>query len=389
MSRANFIKTIKESIHNRNFTLLLRPFLSSIHRYKLKRFYYINLVKSYFFNSLDAIDYNIITPSYKIEFNKNERIFLDEKISCEKYMDKLETQREIFSCVLNNVKFYGMSGGISYENKAIVESFFSLNRLKKIICIDSLFYKHKYMKGTYTSIMHLEWAKKNIFHWIIDCLPRLYALTRIDESNINLIYNKDIDKNQLEIINFFLDNRFKLIPIDSKEIWLIERYIFPSFATNRCSGYMPMKYLNFIKQGIINGYQIKTNEKKNRIYVSRKKVRKRKLLNEEEFYQLLKKYNFRRIFPEDLTFKEQVRIFNSAEVIISVHGAGLTNIIFSENLKVIELFPPNFIRTHYFMLSKALGFKYKYGIGYDVDNQLNFRVDLLKVENIIKILLEE
>lgn len=41
------------------------------------------------------------------------------------------------------------------------------------------------------------------------------------------------------------------------------------------------------------------------------------------------------------------------------------------------------------MLSKALGFKYKYVIGYDVDNQFNFRVDLSKVENIIKILLEE
>ena len=259
MSKANFIKTIKESIHNRNFTLLIKPFLSSIHRYKLKRRYYISRVKSYFFNSLDAIDYNVITPSYKIEFNETERIFLDENISCEIYMNKLGTQREVFSCILNNVKFYGMSGGISYENKAIVESFFSLNRLKKTTCVDNLLYKHKYMKGTYTSIMHLEWAKKNIFHWFIDCLPRLYALTRIDESNIKLIYNKDIDKKQLEILKFFLDDRFKLIPIDSKEVWLVERYIFPSFATNRCSGYLPKEYLNFIKERIINGYQIKTN----------------------------------------------------------------------------------------------------------------------------------
>lgn len=389
MSRANFIKTIKESIHNRNFTLLLRPFLSSIHRYKLKKGFYINRVKSYFFNQLDAIDYNIITPSYKIEFNETERIFLDENISCEIYMNKLGTQREVFSCILNNIKFFGMSGGISYENKAIVESFFSFNRLKKTICVDSLLYKHKYMKGTYTSIMHLDWAKKNIFHWFIDCLPRLYALTRIDESNIKLIYNKDIDKKQLEILKFFLDDRFKLIPIDSKEVWLVERYIFPSFATNRCSGYLPKEYLDFIKERIINGYQIKTTVKKKRIYVSRKKVSKRKLLNEEEFYQVLKKYNFERIFPEALTFKEQVQTFNSAEVIISVHGAGLTSIIFSENLKVLELYPPNFIRTHYFMLSKALGFFYKYIIGYDVDDYLNFRVDLSKAEDILKILLEE
>jgi len=245
------------------------------------------------------------------------------------------------------------------------------------------------MKGTYSSILHLDWAKSNIFHWLIDCLPRLYALIRINEQNINLIYNANIDKKQLEMLNFFLNNRFKLTSIGSNEVWMIERYIFPSFTSNNCSGYLSKEYLDFIKERIIIGYSIDVSDRNNRIYLSRKRVEKRKLLNEEVVFQLLQRYNFKRIYPDDLTFKEQVQIFNSAKIVISVHGAGLTNIIFSENLKVIELHPPKKIKTHYFMLSKALKFKYRYIIGYDLDKKLNFRVDLSKIEDVIKELLKE
>jgi len=390
MNRAKFINSIKESIQHRNFIQLLRPFLASIHRYKLKRGYYINRVKSYFFNSLDAMEYNIITPSYKIEFNDKERIFLDEKVYCERDLNKLETQREVFSCILNNVKFYGMSGGISYENKAIVESFFNLNRLKDSICIDSFIFKHRYMKGIYSSIMHLDWAKKNIFHWLIDCLPRLYAITRYNNIRINLIVNSDIEKKQMELLKFFLDHRFRLISINSNEVWTIERFIFPSFVSANCSGFIPKKYLDFIKENIIKGFSIQAAHNKNRIYVSRKKVAKRRLKNEKEIYDLLEKYNFSIIYPEDLSYKEQVETYYSAEILISVHGAGLTNIIFSDNLKVLEIFPPKKIKTHYFMLCKALSFNYKYVIGFNQNpKNEDFEVDKNQVEVIIKEFLQE
>jgi len=34
---------------------------------------------------------------------------------------------------------------------------------------------------------------------------------------------------------------------------------------------------------------------------------------------------------------DQVRLFSQAEIVVAPHGAGLTNILFAENLIVIEL----------------------------------------------------
>lgn len=43
---------------------------------------------------------------------------------------------------------------------------------------------------------------------------------------------------------------------------------------------------------------------------------------------------------EDMSFSDQVRLLSQAEMVVAAHGAGLTNIIFSQNLIVIELFGP-------------------------------------------------
>ena len=45
----------------------------------------------------------------------------------------------------------------------------------------------------------------------------------------------------------------------------------------------------------------------------------------------------------ELSFNEQIKIFNEAKIIIGSHGAGLTNLIFCEpSTKVIEIGNPNF-----------------------------------------------
>ena len=44
--------------------------------------------------------------------------------------------------------------------------------------IDSVFIKKIYKQGAYTSIMNLPWSENNLFHWNIDCLPRLLPITK-------------------------------------------------------------------------------------------------------------------------------------------------------------------------------------------------------------------
>src|SRR6266436_4954051 len=77
-----------------------------------------------------------------------------------------------------------------------------------------------------------------------------------------------------------------------------------------------------------------------RIYIRRGNTRTRNLTNEAEVIAFLKKFDFVSVSMDGLTCEAQARLFASAETIIGVHGAALTNLLFaSEGCKVVEMFP--------------------------------------------------
>ena len=381
---------VNKTILSKKYEFLIsnfyRKYLLFLHNKNILKKKYISDVEKYFADNLEEINYLIITPSFKISFDDSDKKFLKENIQCSKKI-KMNinngiNRREIYICCIKNIKFFGSSGGIAYNNLPIIESTFGINRFKRSITVDSAILKHRNMKGVYTSIMHY-FDGINYYHWLIENIPRLYGILKLKEPEINLIVHKGISKLQLDTLKIFLDDRFKIIPIGLHEVWKLEKFYFSSFCTGGCSGYMPKEYLEFVKSKIINAYGINIKNKDKRIYISRNKAPKRRLKNEKQFYELIKKYNFERIYAEDLSFKEQVKLFNSSRIIVSIHGAGLSNIIFSENLKIIEIHAPKNINTHYFMLAKALGFDYKYIIGYKQDKNLDFYVNLSDIEDLI------
>ncbi len=106
---------------------------------------------------------------------------------------------------------------------------------------------------------------------------------------------------------------------------------------------------------------IKTNMPKN-ILVSRKNAIERRIVNEDDFLQKLKKFDFNAVYLEELTFVEQVSLFYGAENVIVLHGAGITNIIYGKNPLLIELFPKERkIRDAFYFaqITSALQFKHE------------------------------
>jgi capsular polysaccharide biosynthesis protein len=54
----------------------------------------------------------------------------------------------------------------------------------------------------------------------------------------------------------------------------------------------------------------------------------------------------------------------SASVIVAIHGAGATNVVFNDGCKVVEIFPPDYVPAQYFyQISGLLGHEYWYLIG--------------------------
>jgi capsular polysaccharide biosynthesis protein len=115
-----------------------------------------------------------------------------------------------------------------------------------------------------------------------------------------------------------------------------------------------------------------TNRKidpKNYIFISRSKAQYRKIENENDVVEIFKKYNFQVYFLEELSLLEQINLFKNAKIIAGLHGAGFTNMIFSEeNTVIFELYSHYYHDAGMRLHAHTLKMKYYYLIGDKVKN---------------------
>lgn len=72
-----------------------------------------------------------------------------------------------------------------------------------------------------------------------------------------------------------------------------------------------------------------------------KRIGARRMLGAEE---LLEKYNFTTIVPEELSIEEQIKYFYAADIVVCPHGANSTNAIFMrEGTSFIECFGKSYV----------------------------------------------
>jgi capsular polysaccharide biosynthesis protein len=75
-----------------------------------------------------------------------------------------------------------------------------------------------------------------------------------------------------------------------------------------------------------------------RIFIGR---RRRCLDNEEEIVSAARDFGFERHFVEDLSLRDQVRLFSQAECVSGYHGAGFVNMVYApRDCQVLEIFNP-------------------------------------------------
>lgn len=95
------------------------------------------------------------------------------------------------------------------------------------------------------------------------------------------------------------------------------------------------------------------------VFVSRKSASVRRLVNDQQARALLCSLGFRVLECERLTLRQQVQEFSSADIVVGLHGAGLTNIIYSpKGSHVIEILSNSPCKI-YESLAVALGMEYK------------------------------
>ncbi|MEA5619101.1 glycosyltransferase 61 family protein [Cronbergia sp. UHCC 0137] len=195
------------------------------------------------------------------------------------------------------------------------------------------------------------------FHWMLDVLPR-FELLKI--ANIDLIDYFIVDNHlpfQKETLKLLQIPEHKQINIRDLHHVQATELIVPSFAG--CVSWMPKWTCDFLKS-----HFLKSAHLKKRIYITRKLAKGRRILNEVELQQLLQTKGFETVALESMSVIEQAALFSQAEIIISPHGSGLTNLAFCQpGTQIIELFSPNYVYHCYWWISNLLNLDYYYLIG--------------------------
>jgi capsular polysaccharide biosynthesis protein len=171
------------------------------------------------------------------------------------------------------------------------------------------------------------------FHWLADALPRLFAARELAATMPLLLpatCNADFIRASLQ--------HFDIAAIEylgRNEVRVIDRLILPTHAAPSGSFNDPL--MRELRDFILGSYGIATKPHR-RIYISRGHATRRRIANEEEVIAVLRDFDFETVHFEDHPFEEQVRIAAATKLMVSNHGAGLTNMLFMpEGGKVLEL----------------------------------------------------
>lgn len=207
------------------------------------------------------------------------------------------------------------------------------------------------------------------FHWMVDILPRFdilknqgFDISKIDWFLINS-YRQPFQKETLIKLGVPLS---KIIESDRHPHIQAERLIIPSFPD--ALGWLSSQSLKFHRQHFLPAVKTPKPNLPSRLYISRNQASYRQILNENEIINYLEKHDFSSVNLESLTLEKQVSLFANAEVIISPHGSGLTNLMFCRpGTKVVELISPHYIRHYYWVISQQLGLHHYYIKGEEFD----------------------
>ncbi len=208
-------------------------------------------------------------------------------------------------------------------------------------------------------------SSENYFHWLFDCLPRieLLRLAGIKLEAIDRFFfiaqNSAYQISTLELLNIPKD---KLLRHPTQCHFRADRLYIPSVLGKVDSVPTPWQ-CDFLKRSFLPFATVKS---RSRIYLSRRSTPYRRVLNEDRVVEFLTPFGFQIIYPERLSFIEQVSVMASADVVILPHGAGATNTVFcNPGTKIIEIFAPKYVEDFYWTIALQCHLDYYYFLGED------------------------
>ena len=225
----------------------------------------------------------------------------------------------------------------------------------------------KNIKGRVFSLVQGASGGNNFFHWIFDILPKIklcsehYLLKEIDFYYVPNLQN--FQKQTLSILNIKEDkilNSNLYRHIQASELIVVDHPWYHKGIIIDQNKFLPSWIVHWLRDVYLKyAKKFDNNEK---IYIDRTESRYNhcQIQNDNEIFNFLKEKGFSKCRVGELSFFEQIYLFNNAKIIIGAHGAAFTNLTFCEpNTKIIEIRPSTQPNNNYKRISQIGNLNYR------------------------------
>ncbi|WP_456686636.1 glycosyltransferase family 61 protein, partial [Bradyrhizobium sp. P5_C11_2] len=228
------------------------------------------------------------------------------------------------------------------------------------------------IKGTIANAYHR--YSYQYFHWFFDSMPRIWALKKYLKDEEILWFagalNQGFHRPSLELLDLDFS---RFLRFEGSAVIQFERAYNAAFRfTENINTLRPDFNSGTYNAGWADDYVADLRDRavakvrdlspatnSERIYVARPDTTHRKVVNEDEVLRLLGQHGFECIAPGTKTFFEQIAIFRKAKFVIGPHGAGFTNLLWSNpGTVVLEFMPGSLSDVGYRFLSNFAGHRH-------------------------------
>lgn len=163
----------------------------------------------------------------------------------------------------------------------------------------------------------------NHYHWFCEVLPKLLCLKNVTKEYTLLLpdtpYIRSMGIRTIERLGIIFKN---IILMKEDEVYFAKKFslVTPLAQTG-----------GFVKDVMLelrNRMVVRPGNAERRVYLSRKKSERRKVLNELEVSAIMRSFGFEIVYAEEMGLEEQIDLFSNCSFLAGIHGAGLVNALF-------------------------------------------------------------
>lgn len=238
--------------------------------------------------------------------------------------------------------------------------------------------------------IHLSGVSASVYgHWIFEHLPKIQFFNAVSQYDDYPIYvDAAMPPSHYQALELLTQGSREVIVMNPDEAVEFEKLVVaptptffpfsfkPGTPVSVYGGLVSLDASVYLRENILSALGLSVapvpkERKGRRIFIGRKH-QGRALINQVEIQEYLSAYNFEVIYPEELTFAQQVAIFNESEYVFGPNGSAFSNVIFcKEGAKIVSFvhsYRVNF--SSWQEVLRRLGCNHLYVVGHTVPTKV-------------------